>query len=145
MRRFNKVGLAVALVGAWVALAGIQVFGQTTTAPAGAQTAPLPKLVDVGAKACIPCKKMAPILEELKKELAGKLEVEFIDVSIKENLPLAQKYGVKLIPTQIFFDKEGKELWRHEGFISKEDLLARWKQLGYDFAPATQPAPKAAG
>ncbi|MBA7478202.1 hypothetical protein ES707_13623 [subsurface metagenome] len=90
----------------------------------------LPRLVDLGASKCIPCKLMAPILEELKKEYAGRLEVEFIDVW--ENPDMAKKYGIKIIPTQIFFDASGKELFRHEGFMSKEDILGKWKELGVD-------------
>ena len=93
----------------------------------------LPKLVDLGAKKCISCKKLAPILEELKKDYAGALSVEFIDVWLKENTGQAEKYGIDTIPTQIFFDPQGKELWRHVGFISKEDILAQWKKLGYEF------------
>ncbi|MDD3716543.1 MAG: thioredoxin family protein [Candidatus Marinimicrobia bacterium] len=92
---------------------------------------PLPKLLDLGADKCIPCKEMAPILEELKKEYAGVLEVEFIDVWKPENQQAAVKYGIRSIPTQIFFDPEGKELWRHVGFISKDDILKKWKELGY--------------
>ena len=88
----------------------------------------LPKLLDLGATKCIPCKKMAPILEELKKEYAGKLEVEFIDVW--QNPDAAGKYGIQLIPTQIFYDASGKELFRHEGFFGREDILGKWKALG---------------
>ncbi len=95
--------------------------------------AKLPKLLDLGAKKCIPCKMMAPILEELTKEYVKILDVEFIDVWQKENAEKAQKYNIQAIPTQIFFDAEGKELWRHEGFISKEDIFKQWKILGYDF------------
>ena len=90
----------------------------------------LPRLVDLGASKCIPCKLMAPILEELKKEYAGRLEVEFIDVW--ENPDMAKEYGIKIIPTQIFSDASGKELSRHEGFMSKEDILGKWKELGVD-------------
>ncbi len=95
--------------------------------PAPAQAA-LPRLVDLGATKCVPCKMMAPILEELKKEQAGKLEVVFIDVWEKPEE--ADAYGVKMIPTQIFFDAAGKERFRHEGFFSKEDILAKWRELG---------------
>ncbi|MDT8389465.1 MAG: thioredoxin family protein [Lentisphaeria bacterium] len=100
----------------------------------------LPKLVDLGAKACIPCKMMAPILDELTTEYAGRFDVEFIDVWQKENAAKAKEYGIKSIPTQIFFAADGKELWRHEGFIAKADILAKWKELGYDFAAAAAPA-----
>ena len=88
----------------------------------------LPKLLDLGATKCIPCKKMAPILEELKKDYAGKMEVEFIDVW--KDSDAAKKYGINLIPTQIFYDATGKELFRHEGFLGKKDILAKWKELG---------------
>jgi len=90
----------------------------------------LPRLVDLGADKCIPCKMMIPVLDELTKEYAGKLRVEFYDVW-KDPAP-GQKYGIRVIPTQIFFDPDGKELFRHEGFFSKEDILAKWKKLGFD-------------
>ena len=93
--------------------------------------AALPRLVDLGADKCIPCKMMAPILEELKTTYAGQLEVEFIDVWKNEGA--GEAYGVRVIPLQIFFDANGKELFRHEGFYAKEDLLAKWKELGFEF------------
>jgi thioredoxin 1 len=91
-------------------------------------TAKLPRLVDLGATKCIPCKMMAPILEGLKKEYKGRLEVVFIDVW--ENPDEAKKSGIKIIPTQIFYNASGKELYRHEGFFSKEDILSKWKEFG---------------
>ena len=104
---------------------------QNTESPKGEETtANLPRLVDLGAGKCIPCKMMAPILEELKSQYKGRLEVVFIDVW--ENPDEAKKYGIRLIPTQIFFDASGKELYRHEGFFSKEDILAKWKELKID-------------
>ena len=72
---------------------------------------------------------MAPILEELKKEYAGKMQVDFIDVW--ENEAAGQQYRIDGIPTQIFFDASGRELYRHEGFMPKEDILAKWKELGF--------------
>ena len=94
----------------------------------------LPRLVDLGSDQCIPCKEMAPILEELKSEYAGKFRVEFLDV--RKEPVLGTAYNIQLIPTQIFFDASGKELFRHEGFYSKEDILAKWKELGLEM---TQP------
>lgn len=96
--------------------------------------AKLPRLVDFGAKKCIPCKKMAPLLVELSREYSGIMTVEFIDVWEKENVVKADKYNISSIPTQIFFSADGKELWRHEGFIAKADILKQWKLLGYDLA-----------
>ena len=94
----------------------------------------LPRLVDLGATKCIPCKMMAPILEDLKKTYSGKLDVRFIDVW--ENPDAGKKYAINLIPTQIFYDAAGKELFRHEGFFSKEDILAKWKELGVELPQA---------
>lgn len=91
----------------------------------------LPRLVDLGADRCIPCKMMAPILEELKGDYKDKLEVVFIDVW--KNPQEGPKYKIRVIPTQIFFDTSGKELFRHEGYFSKEDILAKWKNFGFDF------------
>lgn len=99
-------------------------------------SASLPRLLDLGANKCIPCKMMAPILEELKKEYQGKLDVDFIDVW--QNPDQAKQYGVNLIPTQIFFDAAGKELYRHEGFFSKEDILGKWKEIGFDLKKGDQ-------
>jgi hypothetical protein len=82
---------------------------------------------------------MAPILQELKKEYTGRLEVQFIDVW--ENPAAGDKFGIKLIPTQIFYDASGKELFRHEGFMSKEDILAKWKELGIDLAGTSSKLP----
>jgi len=88
----------------------------------------LPRLVDLGAKKCIPCKMMAPILEELRREQNGKLEVVFIDVW--ENPRAERPYGIRLIPTQILYDAAGKEFFRHEGFFAKDDILAAFKARG---------------
>jgi len=88
----------------------------------------LPRLVDLGAKQCIPCKMMAPILQDLMENYADTFETEFIDVW--EKPAEADKYGIQTIPTQIFFDATGKEQFRHEGFMSKEDILAAWGKLG---------------
>jgi thioredoxin 1 len=106
--------------------------GSKPSTPAGpVATSGLPRLVDLGADSCIPCKMMTPILDDLQKEYAGKMEVVFIDVWKKREE--AGRYGIQLIPTQIFYGADGKELHRHQGFIGKEEILATWKRLGYEF------------
>lgn len=100
---------------------------QESVIPGTAETG-LPRLLDLGAGKCIPCKKMAPILKELKQEYAGVFDVVFIDVW--ENGAAASQHGIEMIPTQIFFDASGKELFRHEGFYGKEEILSKWKELG---------------
>ena len=105
-----------------------------------AQPAGIPRLVDLGADTCIPCKAMAPILVELRTEYAGRLQVDFIDVW--KNPSAGDPYNIYAIPTQIFFDGNGKELTRHEGFNSKADILATWKRFGYDFISTGAPTPR---
>jgi len=104
------------------------------------QSAGIPRLVDLGADKCIPCKAMAPILVELRAEYAGRMQVDFIDVW--KTPSAGEPYDIYTIPTQIFFDGAGKELTRHEGFISKEDILATWKRFGFDFGAPDVPAPR---
>jgi thioredoxin 1 len=111
-----------------------------TTHGTAAQAAGIPRLVDLGADKCIPCKAMAPILVELRAEYAGRLQVDFIDVW--KDPSAGDPYNIYAIPTQIFFDGDGKELTRHEGFISKADILATWKRFGYDFRSPGAPAPR---
>ncbi len=88
----------------------------------------LPWLIELGADKCVPCKMMAPILVELKKEYAGVFNVASVDVW--KNPDIGRKLGARVIPTQIFVDASGKELYRHEGFFSKKSILATWEHLG---------------
>jgi thioredoxin 1 len=86
--------------------------------------------VELGSVGCIPCKMMQPVMEEIKKEYAGKVEVVFYDVWTEEGKPYAEKYSVRLIPTQVFLDADGKEYFRHEGFFPKEELIKVLQQGG---------------
>lgn len=108
-------------------------------APTGVATGGLPTLLDLGSKSCIPCKKMAPILEGLATDFAGRMTVIFIDVNAgPEAAKAAQQWKIESIPTQIFLDAQGKELARHEGFFSREEILAQWATLKVDFSQKQQ-------
>jgi thioredoxin 1 len=98
--------------------------------PAGRPVAAkkLPRVVDLGAGKCKACIELAPILEALKKEYADRVTVDFIDVW--KNPRAGDPYKIRVIPTQIFFDRDGKEVWRHEGFLPKADFVAKFKELG---------------
>ena len=85
-------------------------------------------MIDLGAGECIPCKMMAPILVKMEKRYAGKAAVVFLDVW-KDDAP-ARRFGIQTIPTQIFFDKKGKEVYRHEGFMGEEEIVSRFKEMG---------------
>ena len=85
-------------------------------------------MIDLGAKKCIPCKMMAPILEKMEKKYRGKAAIIFIDVW--ENRDQAGRFGIRAIPTQIFYDKEGQEVYRHVGFLSEEAIVTQLKKMG---------------
>lgn len=87
-------------------------------------------MVDLGAKSCIPCKMMEPILEKLEKQYKGKAAIVFIDISIHRDA--ARRFSIRAIPTQIFFDKEGREVYRHLGFMSERDITAQLKKMGVE-------------
>jgi thioredoxin 1 len=127
MKNAWKIAVVCLVVAA---VAGVLVLkkSRVPAPPETPATTGLPRLVDLGSVECIPCKMMAPILEEMKTEYAGRLVVEFIDVNV--NRAAATRYGIKLIPTQVFFDASGVEVDRNEGFISKEDILARFEKRG---------------
>ena len=100
-----------------------------------------PRLLELGSVTCIPCKMMKPILDELRKEYAGKLQVDFIDVQVQREA--ATKYRIRVIPTQVFLSAAGNELFRHEGFFPKEEILAKWRELGVDLnSPIQEEAPE---
>jgi len=136
-----KLGVLVlvAVMAAMVLAAKYRGAPAPQAAPAAAQSLPdaapaaqagLPRLLELGSVSCIPCQMMAPILDQLRKEYAGKLQVDFIDV--KEHQEAIDAYRVRAIPTQVFFEPSGREIFRHEGFFPKEDILATWKEFGVD-------------
>jgi len=105
----------------------------TATAATGepAKTVPVKgmvTMVDLGATRCIPCKMMAPILQKLEKLYAGKAAIVFLDVWVDPKP--AQRFGIRTIPTQIFFNKKGEEVYRHEGFMNEDAIIAALQKLG---------------
>lgn len=85
-------------------------------------------MLDLGANSCIPCKMMVPIMEKIEKRYQGKAAIVFIDVW-KDQEP-AKRFGIRAIPTQIFFDREGNEVYRHVGFMSEEAIVAQLGKMG---------------
>ena len=83
--------------------------------------------IDLGAEKCIPCKMMAPIMKKMEKVYRDKAAIVFIDVW--ENREQAVRFGIRSIPTQIFFDSEGKEVHRHVGFMSEKGIVAQLKKM----------------
>ena len=125
--RFSTlVGIAV--------LVALLIIGDTSYGAAKASAIPevpvkgIVTMIDVGAKKCIPCKMMAPIMEKMEKVYQGKAAIIFIDVWEKPQQ--APRFGISTIPTQIFYDAEGKEVYRHIGFMSEGAIVAQLQKMG---------------
>jgi thioredoxin 1 len=84
--------------------------------------------IELGADRCIPCRQMQPIMKEIAEEYPGRVQVVFYDVW-KSAAP-AEYYRIQLIPTQVFIDQKGKEIFRHVGLFPKEEILRMLKEKG---------------
>ncbi len=135
--------IAIAVVLTIALISGIACSQEKDKTPAGKEkstnkekltgkkeSAPLVTFVEIGSVKCIPCKKMQPIMKEIEEEYAGKVKVVFYDVWTDEGKPYGKQYGIRVIPTQVFLDKDGKEYFRHEGYFPKDELVKVLKQKG---------------
>ena len=87
-------------------------------------------MIDLGAKKCIPCKMMAPILAKMEKQYEGKATIVFIDVW--QHNEQARRFGIRAIPTQIFFNEDGKEVYRHVGFMDEKTIINQLNKMGVE-------------
>ena len=146
----GAVALSAAVIGVPVALKRRAAAAVTATALApcteGASTAgacgqapggvaasstkgrALPKLVDLGTTTCAPCKAMLVVIDELERGYHDELAVEFVNV--QQQPESAEPYHVRVIPTQVFLDQSGRELFRHTGFWSTQQIVTKWGYLG---------------
>ena len=85
-------------------------------------------MVDLGAKKCIPCKMMAPVLEKVEKDYKGRAAIVFIDVW--KHREQSKRFGLSAIPTQIFFNAKGEEIYRHRGFMNEKAIVNQLKKMG---------------
>jgi thioredoxin 1 len=83
---------------------------------------PLVTFVELGSVNCIPCKAMQKVMKAVEEKYGSQIEIIFYDVWTQEQATYAQKYNIRLIPTQVFLDTNGKELMRHEGFFPEKDI-----------------------
>ena len=131
-RKIRNLTLGLFLLG----LMGLPLYGCSPDEPLSSHSQPtgvvpvkgMVTMLDLGADACIPCKMMAPIIEKLEKAYRGKAAIVFIDVW--KNKDQAKRFGIRAIPVQIFFDKEGKEIYRHVGFMSESAIVDQLNKMG---------------
>lgn len=118
-----------------ILILNVKGFSDQNNKPKKNQTQTEKKLVritfiELGSVKCIPCRMMQPILAEIEQEYKGQVKVVFYDVWTAKGRPYGQKYKIRIIPTQIFLDKDGKEYFRHEGFFPKEEIVKILKKQG---------------
>jgi len=132
MKRITKGIISVVLILCLIGLWGYKTYvvKKAPTRTAENIEKGKPALVDLGSSTCIPCKEMVPVLAQVKKMYDGKVVVKFIDIN--EDPEETNKYEIKVIPTQIFLDKNGKEVFRHEGFFSTENIVKVFNDMGVE-------------
>ncbi|MEQ8164032.1 MAG: thioredoxin family protein, partial [Smithellaceae bacterium] len=96
----------------------------------GKAVVPVVTFVEIGAARCIPCKAMQPIMKEVEEEYKGQVNVVFHDVWTTKGRADAEKYNIRIIPTHVFLDKNGREYLRHEGYFPKADVVRVIKMQG---------------
>lgn len=125
MRKTTFITLLLSLI-----LIAIPTFGAVAKADQIGPTKGMVTMIDLGADRCIPCRMMKPILEEVRQEYKGKAAIIFVDVW--KNPDVGRSFGIRAIPTQIFYDKNGKEVTRHTGYLPKEAIVAMLTELGVE-------------
>jgi thioredoxin 1 len=136
-QKWMRTMAGIALAAAMSLLMALGCSQETETEPAKqyspsvrTDVVPLVTFVELGSIRCIPCKKMQPIMREIEQEYAGKVKVVFYDVLTPEGKPYGEQFSIRVIPTQVFLDKDGKEYSRHEGYFPKEELVKVLQQKG---------------
>ena len=119
----NKVLLILAIAIVCLAATSVSAQSRSDKPQSKAETAkPLVTFVELGSVNCIPCRQMQPVMKAIEEKYGGQVRVVFHDVWTDAGRPAATKYGIRLIPTQVFLDAEGKEFFRHEGFYPEAEI-----------------------
>lgn len=93
-------------------------------------TRPKVTFVELGSVNCIPCKQMQPVMKAVEAKFGEQLKVVFYDVNKEENKKISEQYKIKLIPTQVFLDENGKEFFRHQGFYPEKEITKLLQKKG---------------
>lgn len=130
-QRSRNLFNAVVVLGVIGLVGSVAWYREATATPPEqlvGQSEDLPMMLDLGGKTCPDCKAMAPVLEELRQEYAGRAIIRFVDVF--EHPRMGAMYDVKITPTQVFFDAEGNEVTRHVGLMTRAEIVETLAELG---------------
>ena len=92
--------------------------------------APKVTFIELGSVNCIPCKQMQPVMKAIEEKYLEQVNVVFYDVWTEAGRPYAQQYKIRVIPTHVFLDENGKEFFRHEGFFPQVGIEKLLKEKG---------------
>jgi thioredoxin 1 len=135
----SSLVLAVAIAAGVIAVPLLLKANRVASAPAGqapSASKGLPRFVELGTTTCAPCRVMLGVMAELEKNYPGVMVIEFVNVH--EQPALADRYGVQVIPTQIFYSPDDRELFRHVGVFKTEEVIAKWAELGFPVTPRAE-------
>jgi thioredoxin 1 len=113
----------------FVAMLAVVTLGAETDSKKASKS-PVVTFIELGSVNCVPCRAMRPVMADIETSYAGKVKVVFYDVWTKEGEPFGRRYGIRVIPTQVFLDKDGTEFFRHEGFIAASEIKKLLKSRG---------------
>ncbi len=124
----------LAISVSWMVWAQSKPASQPSSTPSStpASLPGAPKLLELGTTTCTFCRQMKLSLEDLRKQTAGRLNIEIVDLD--KNPEMDKKYPLETVPVQVFLDPSGKELYRHVTAWANADIIKKWKELGYDVA-----------
>jgi thioredoxin 1 len=114
--------LLIIIITAFVFVQGCDAQSKDNKSETASVTKPKVTFIELGSVNCIPCKMMQPVMEAIEKKYGNQVKVIFYDVWTQEQKKYAQQYKIKLIPTQVFLDENGKEFHRHEGFYPEAEI-----------------------
>ena len=123
----KRLTILIALI-AFLTLSGYGNAGEVNSVLDKAKKEGKAVMLELGSVGCIPCEQMKAVMEKLRANYKGKLEVFFVDVG--KDRDTAQRFGVFAIPTQVFLDKNGKEFHRHIGYYGYEEIVPVLKKAG---------------
>jgi len=121
-RRLRLVALVSLLLVTYLGSITAQEAGTKGVQGPSKDAKTLVTFIELGSVNCVPCKAMRPVMADIETSYEGNVKVLFYDVWTKEGEPYGRKFGIRVIPTQVFLDKDGKEFFRHEGFFLASDI-----------------------